>query len=226
MLIERVALEKSEARKITRMVSIEPDFDQIDIRKQPEVRYLKSDRKEKNLSRILIKNAKRSKIELTVIDANDLTPTELDYFNHLASLKMEVLQKSLHQNTPIDPNAGGAFNKNWLTPKKSYFNYPPIISPEYSKLAQKYKTPYFSFQGVYSFIKPVKGKLFMCCFFPPIGLASFFKPDITTYFYHVIVNVKSSQVVYRELRRINDSAKPDHISGIIYDSFKIFKSGK
>jgi hypothetical protein len=88
-------------------------------------------------------------------------------------------------------------------------------------MSEKYGTPYFSVQGVISIKYP--NSLAFFWLFPPLGLLTELQNRNATYYYNIVVNVESTEVIYREFRMMYTTARPSNIDPILYDSFKLLQ---
>jgi len=224
LFIEKSPNHTQEAHKIYKLVSIEPNFTLIDNRKSSYKSYNKSMVGEKNFGEILFKNAQKNGIRLQVVDANQLTDSLADdYFNHLLPLKQQILNANFLQNVTFDGKRfpiGEVFT-NFINVERQTFVNTPSLPSNYSFLAEIYHTPYFAVHGLVSVIKANKVQWLWLLLFPPVGIHKAFVPDVYTYYYAVVVNVESSEILYREIRSLNDLANNSNLNAIIYDSFNI-----
>ena len=220
----RLSIERNnreEAQQIKKIISIEPTFEAVTRANGTSTRkYTENSEYEKTFIGMLRDNASRSGIELQVIDAQNLeNATALDYFNDLAPLRKETLIANFTQTT----------KSKWISSSK-YFKAPtarfenvPTISSRYSHLAAKYGTPYFAVQGLASVVKPEPLAFPLLLLLPPAGLGKLLNPRAESYYYTIVINVETTEVVYREIRFFHDIANSDNLNTIIYDSFQIMK---
>lgn len=160
-------------------------------------------------------NAKKQGIYLQIEGAKEaITVNDSNYFNYLAPLKREML--AVMQLKDFDD-----LNKNFNSSKpiKEY----PVgidISTKHSHLAEKYGTAYFALQGV-SFIPKTENtteNLLLATNIPSNQLA-FITNNAEAVYYTIIADVASSEIVYREFRKIKINTSQKQFSAIIEDSF-------
>ncbi len=217
--IDRTKNFNSKTTDIEKLVCLDPDFELLMTsgKKRTQRKIKRASAKEIQLNNTLFRNAQKNGIAIEMIDTERLNISDTPYFRDLAPLKREILQASFLQDF---------INKKGKIPEKQIFNRHesgPVIGSQFSHLAQQYKTPYFSIHGVTSHRKPVRGKLILLVTAPPLGVASFFSPEVDTYYYTIIANVETAEIVYREIRRVDAPASDTNLNAVIYDSFKIIK---
>jgi len=206
-----------EKKEIDKIVCLDPDFEVLTTtgKRGTKRRTKRASKKEIQLNNILVRNAQKNDITLQIIDSERLTTRDVDYFRDIAPLKREILQMSFLQNF---------INKRGKVSEKNVFNRHeggPVIGSHFSHLADLYDTPYFAIQGITMHRKPKKGKLMLLVTALPFGVASFFSPEVDTYYYTIIADVVRAEIVYREVRRIDAAASDTNLNALVYDSFKI-----
>jgi len=173
-----------------KLICIEPQYYFYD--EEDNFKIEKNQKLSKRLKKDILKFSKSNKIELEIVDLNELSKPS--YYNDLLRLRRHMLVA----NTNI---AFGADLENTeLVLKqiqKNVFVYPPKIPFEFSKLSDEYGTPYFSFVG--------------------ICLNKF---DIVLY--HVVVNTDLCEVVYRESKRVMLGKNNAIVKQMIYDTYAMF----
>lgn len=162
-------------------------------------------------------NAKKQGIYLQIEGAKEaITVNDANYFNYLAPLKREILEvMNLKNFGDLNPN----FNST--KPVKEF----PVgidISTKHSHLAEKYGTRYFALQGV-SFIPKSENttKNLLLATNVPSNQLAFITNNAETVYYTIIADVMSSQIVYREFRKIKINTSKKQFSAIISDSFEL-----
>ncbi len=219
MQVEKTVTKKSE-KPIISMVSLNPDFEIITSSANSTPREYKSINKQEIFFKdALLENATKNGLRLKILNANNFDNQDANYFKELAPLKREIMRASYLQDfitndgevTPKDKQGIGEFERG------------PIIASHYSYLAKKHETPYFAVQGLTSHKKPREEKYLLLFAFPPLGIASFFYPEVDTYFYNIVADVESSKIVYKEIRKVNQLANKSNMNAIIFDSFRIMK---
>lgn len=217
MRIDRSRDFNAKQNNVEKIVCLDPDFELLTTtgKRKIERQHKRASAKEIQLNNILFRNAKKNDIALQIIDTERMQTDDDTYFHHLAPLKREILQASFLQKFT---------NKKGRTPVKQVFNIhenAPAIDSKYSYLAAQYDTPYFAVQGITMHRKPKNGKLMLLVTAPPLGIASFFSPEVDTYYYTIIADVVQAEIVYREVRKVDAPASDTNLNALIYDSFKI-----
>lgn len=228
LLIERSEAHRKEARQIDKIISIDPQFMLVDTRKGADNFYLRSEQKDAYFNQTLIKSAKKAGIELITVNKEDLSATDLDYFNYLAPLKKQIMISNTIQDVAVKRKRGrSGSGKNWIKPSSKEFKQVPIFSSEFSELADKYGTPYFAVHGVSSAVYKRRIPWGTLILIPPLGAVLMARPNAETFYFTAVVNVNTSEVVYREVRYVNRSSLKDVIDPMVYDSFRVLrKPGK
>ena len=123
----------------------------------------------------------------------------------------------------------GENGRNWINPGYEEFKQTPILSSAYSYLSDKYGTPYFSLHGTITVIEK-KSMIGLVYFFIPFtipyGIVYMSNPNAHTYYYHVVVNVETGEMLYREVRYLKRKAVNSVLDGMVYDSFRILKKAR
>lgn len=219
LLVERSPQHKYEATKIKKVVSLDPEYVHLDLRKGDDKNILKSEAGEEMFTKSLVNNANKAGIELVLIQKEDLGANDLDYFNVIAPLKQQIMIANTLQDVSLGKTKGG----NYKTPPSKEFKDVPIFTSEYSDLAKKYGTPYFAVHGLLSVVDKRKIPWAWWFTFPPVAALKMAKPNALTYYYTAVVNIETSEVVYREVRFVDRGAIVDVVDPMIYDSFRILE---
>lgn len=207
----RLYIEKSpdhaqQTRDIRKIVSIDPLYVFANTNKSIDKYYLRSDEKEQQLIAILRKNAALLKLDLEIVDKESIDSNNLNYFNYLVPLRDQVLLANDLNNLTLNRSKHqlNMFKGKLGSPDVYAFYNTPIIGSEYSFLSKVYGTPYFAMHGIFS-IKRQK---------------------LVTYYYTVVINVESTEIIYREVRITRRKPNLTQLSGIIYDSLNILTKNK
>jgi len=191
-----------EAQKV---VSIQPTYFSRSLLNEDPNPILSMEQERATFETLLTKNAERAGIELDIYSPSQLQATDVDYFNDLLPLKQTILLANDLQDVDTRYKRGGAF-----APYTRTFRKPITLPVQYSALAEKYGTPYFSLQGLFD----LEGRR-------RSSLRNLSKHEIL--FYHVVVDVVKSEVIYRELRVMSKKPNESNLGVILYDSFSIFR---
>lgn len=212
-----------DGASVQKMVSIDPEYIRVDTRKSEEAAYINSDKFEPTFNEILERNARRRNIQLNVIDSDQLGQENIRFFNELQPLKEHILRTNFRLDVQYADEGQRA---SAFRPAIKYLDTPPVISSRFAHLAEVYGTPYFAVHRVFSEVRPQSQRWLLLFFLPPLGVASFFKPETDTYYYQIVTNVVTGETIYREARRANSRAGKNNLEAMIYDSFLIFTKDK
>lgn len=208
LYIEKKGLYEDEVPNIKKIVSIDPQYELIDQREEAQERYLSAASREDNFNNILLGNAKKNKLDLQIVDSDALKSEDLTFFNDLMPLRRQMWNANLFQD--VDMYRDGTFEN--YKPPTAKFERSPIFDSRFSRLSEVYGTPYFAMHGVLSSVAKRRGleKL------NP-------RPKYRMLYYCILVNVVSSEVIYREVRTMDGEAGPGNLNFIAYDSFRIIR---
>jgi hypothetical protein len=175
----------------------------------------------RSFNEILRNNAKKVGINLKIIESSTLTPYDEDYFNALAPLKRDIIQAVFLQH--FGDNAHRS-NRGFSNGKKfvvETWQQCPFIPARYCHLAQRYQTRYFAVQGIRFERKSSPVNTLNIITVPPVGLLDLLDPDLEAYYYNIVADVVSSQIVYKEVRSVETKDSKSDLNSLIYDSFKM-----
>jgi len=201
--------------KLTKVVSISPDFEVITSTARDNPRHFQFYKKaEEDFLAAIHENADRLSIEIEVINETKSLNVNSDFYNTLAPLKQEILNAAYMQEFQ-----GG--NKNSRLNGIYQFKKKPIISSAYSYLAKEYATNYFAVQGINIHKKPRTSNFLLVILFPPLGLYNLAHIETDLYYYNIVADVSKGEIVHKELRKVAQSINKSTINAMIYDSFKL-----
>ena len=212
-------IEKStKVQNIKKLVIASCDFNIIDSRKSLLNEYKFIPVLETAYKDVILKNGEKNKISIEFAEPDNTLKSE-----DIIALKSDLLHAAINQSeiTPEFKRKTG-FNTGFIKPKGlQILKNPILISSKYSYLSKKYQTPFISIQGILSAIKQNRGDLGHLLVLPPLGIASFFKADYNTYYYNIIANVLTGEIIYKEYRKIYIKPKINNLKPVIYDSYRI-----
>lgn len=205
VIVEK-SLNFNTNREKIKMITLNPSFTLYDARtnqknKDINERIVKGEEK---FNHFLAAAASQAGVELGIVDKDHLGPDDLSYFNILTALEAEIYTANFTQNPQTGGNRKSNSFRSFIKVPESVFHVVPKISSEYSSLVNRYNTKYFAVHGVTTFINTRNKK--------------------KTYYYKIVVDIESTEVVYRELRKFNLPPNNNNLGQVIYDSFKIFKN--
>jgi len=223
MLLEKNQQLDNHKESIKKIVSLSPEFSKYKIGRE-ELTISHSEKFGKRLSHNIKKIGKKTGLEIVIFDDHELSAGDVDYFNDIIRLKNAIRSAISLQSVVESKQKGKFFKRRFSTiakPKVVVWEEAPVISSEFSYMAEKYGTPYFSVQGVIALKYP--NSLAISWLIPPLGLLSEMQNRHATYYYNIVVNVETTEVIYREFRIMYNNARQSNIDPIIYDSFKMLR---
>ena len=221
---ELIIEEKSEFYQshgyIRKIVSIDPEFLLLDQRRKVEDFVMDTEDREAEFKDYLVENAEKNGIDLQVFSPNTLKAEQIEYYNSLLPLKKQVLFALSTQQTKIEKrkNKGDSFK---IKPTRNFFDNNLEIDLTYGNLAEDFGTPYFSLNGVISIKKRKRSKWIWVVLLPPVGINSLLRNSAETLYYHVVVDVSKSEIVYAELRTFHDALSSVGLKSMIFDSYSL-----
>lgn len=178
--------------------------------------------KEEKLRKQLISSGNKQNIDVEVFYKRNPEQDPV-YYNELIKLKQEIFKVHTFHLSELDNIRLPFFYEMSLSPAFKTFSYNPKLSSQFSHLADEFDTPYFSIMGFTYNGEPYYStfhKIFTAPFRLTLGHVI---GEEEGYFFHIMVNVEESEIVYRELREIT-TFDNTHINSIIYDSLNIVKN--
>lgn len=210
---------------IEKIISIEPDFLWVNQNWALGETVMNTEALEENYQGFLKQSALAHGITLTVAAPNTLKKDQIDYFNKLLPLKKQVLFANTSQK---------AFINDYKTIRtkngdQAFFGkYPNEIEfdSEFGSLAKVYGTRYFSINGFVSVIdadnKNSGSSGFLSSeFMSPEAYEIYLRGNSKTLFYHILVDVKRSEILYREIRFFDEYYNTQLLQNLLLNSFKM-----
>lgn len=224
MIVERNATFVRGDR-IQKIVTIDPSLLHLNTRKSREDIYLKSDVRESKFNERLRANATKAKIELEVIDRDELGSSNVDYFNNILPLKRQILSANFLQE--VESNKQKRSRTTFFTlrsaPVTRSFEVNPVFDPAYGKLSDTYGTPYFAIHGLINVIERYRNPNFLLALFPPAWVLVALLPRSQFIYYSVLVDIESGEVLYREVREVKGPSNTTNLDAVLFDSFQGMK---
>ena len=182
-------------KKITKIVCLAPDLTLLEENSRGQLKRMYASAHMNDMfTEDLQRAAKLNGINLQIIDPGKLTDNNISYFNECIPLKQEILASNLVQESSFTDLM--QYAKQGIHTK--LLTNTPHISPDFSGLSKQYGTPYFMICGMYS------------------------QPKFTVYL-QVLVNVETTEVLYREIKSINHKINGRNMRPLLYDSYAFMK---
>ena len=211
----QIVIERSEDLDIQdikskKLMVLMPEMDFIFGKAEVEKDYLKSSEFAGFVNITIEKAAKANGFTVEIISANGLVESDMSFFTDFVSLKQNIFQTNNLQNHPF--NKSGVEDNSVQKIYTTVFVEPPRILPEYSYLAQKYKTPYFALMGWINInTKDLKDAIRI-----PY---SFRYNSRYSVLYFIIVNVEKARIEYREFKITPFMFMKVNAYSVLYDSY-------
>lgn len=198
---------KGKSLNINRVVVVNPFYLSIDARRNKGTQFIRSEEKQTYFSKILEKNAKRSKLKATILDVNNLSTDDVDKFNDIAEVNHYFTQQMNHDDLSLTPG----YNQSQI-----------------NEIAKKYGTSYFLWTGVISlrqkdkYMNIVYGLLVP--YLLPLILPDAVSPDYDMLYYAILFDVETGR---RSVIKMDYFEKKDSkaiLNAHVYDVFhQIYK---
>lgn len=205
------------APDIKKIIAIEPEFLWVDQKEEIEQVVLDSENLSAQFQQKLVSNAAVNGIELEIWAPNTLERKDVVYFNQLLPLKTAILTaNSLQELESEKYKSSGYFA---FTLIKAAYRQELEFDPDFESLAKKYGTPYFSLNALLTYPKTIPLKSSSSRPGPrPVKV----RPE--TLYYHVLVDVVRSEIIYREVRLYPKSLDIKSLQDILEHSYKMLKN--
>jgi hypothetical protein len=202
--------DQKESLKGCEIIYFEPDISMYVIKKDIGEKFIDSKGVRDKVIASIGKYSKINKIKTQVLSVEEMKENSEVFINSLIKLKNNIDFANVSQDNPLNKS-------NSFSPvQKRIFVYSPKISPEFSFLSDKFKTPYFGIVGIFavkSHPETKEARAFVRTH-KALGYGDYF------YFYNIIANVETSEIVYREIKKIPVPYQKIHALDLaIYDSF-------
>lgn len=210
---------------LEKIVCIEPDFLWVNQNRPVGETILHTEAQEESYQALLKQSAFVHGVKLTVAAPNTLKDDQVDYFNKLLPLKKQVLFANANQKAYVD-DYEPVTTKNGDEAVFGKFENELEFDSGFGNLAKLYGTRYFSINGFVSVIdadEKKKGSTgFMSSdFLSPAEYQTYKESKSNTLFYHVLVDVKRSEILYREIRFFEENYDTELLRNVLYYSFKM-----
>jgi hypothetical protein len=203
---------KNEIRS-AKIVYLEPSVNAYRIREEAHLDNALSQKKETELYSTLESASKYSGFKAEFINKKEHVAT---YMNVLQRLEKDIYTSILVQDHPL--NKGRATGSSEV--RQKVFVYTPTISPEYSSLVNEFNTSFYGVIGIFSVDAKPSGKQAYAFLRSHDNITS----GRYYYFYNIIVDVNRAEVIYREIKKIDEPLKNASLRVALYDSFSMLKS--
>lgn len=199
---------KGFALGIDKMVFVSPFYVKVDETRKNALQLVASESAQKIFDERIVENAKLSGIDFALLDKKDLSENGAGAFNDISYLTDWISEKYDHEDL------------NFINYKEEYAQ----------NLVKKYGTQYFCWMGVVSIKKRNENAVINMCgglLLPPLLPFIIYKslqPTYETYFYSVIIDLKTGKKVYSQLNQYDFSDRDDILNVNLYDMFQQFKN--
>ncbi len=201
------ARKKGVRLGVDKIVVINPVYLNIDDRFNRGVQFIKSEQSQAAFNDILVENAKKADIKLTILDPEKFKAGDTDKFNDMALLNQWMSEQVDFENLSITPGFRQA---------------------EIDAIAQKYGTKYFCWTGVISSrnaksLYPLAG----LCLGPvaaPFLAYYYAKPDFDCLYFNILYNAETGGFDMVKLENLSHRDNKVLLNMHTYDAFLQMKS--
>lgn len=216
-----VIVEKSEAFdkekrniKASDIYYFEPTVASYYIRKSVDNQFLVAEKHKITIGEALKKTGRRSGFRVQMLTSETIRNNYSQDSEELLQLRRSILNATALQDNPI--NSGRKVSDNYK--QRKIFVTPPRFASEFSHLSGNY-SPYFGLTGVFAVdAEPSsrEARDFMSRH-KSIRYGQYY------YFYHMVVNVETSEIIYREVKQIPYKFSSQYLNVILTDSYALLK---
>ena len=216
MLIERSERlpEESSSLKAGNILFLEPEARQVEIVNSIHSNTGASAKLQQQFEQYLLRSARKNNLQIQIRSIENLAANDLHRYSQLMALRTHVLQANSQQGHSPDRNSR-LFSDGL---QERLMASSPQLFPEFSGLQGITGTPYVAFSGwtnIDSREITQEGRARVSDSFSEAGHNSIFYLDV--------VNLETSQVIYRELKRVEGPANKSVFFTSLYDSFFLFR---
>lgn len=210
---KRIAKEERRNRKkgyalgLDRIIVVDPDFARIDERKKKSVRYLDAEEGQLGFNQHVNNLSQKLHFDLEVFAPMGLKSTDIEKFNDHALLNSWITERFEHD-----------------------FTYVSLYQRDIEELTKKRKTENFAWMGAVAYTErkpfPLLLLLLSASFYPtiPFTIAYALTPDHSTFYYSMVFNVKSGDLVMKEFNKIDMNDSETVMKSNIYNTIAQFKN--
>ena len=204
-IVERIKKERESGKSIgiKKIAVVNPFYISLDARKDETVQLVRSEEKQNYFSNSILKIAKKSEIEIDLLDVTKLSVDESEKFNDIAELNHYFTQQMKHYDFSLSPS----FNQNAI-----------------NAIAEKYGTDYFLWTGVISLREKNKSwrlvALSALFIYPlPLILPYAITPKYDMMYYAILFDVKTGQRSILKMDYFDKRDSKGMLNAHIYDVF-------
>ena len=200
--VESIPSQERSKDPIEKILLIDPDVVSLENVKDREDMILKTEVRQQEFMTLLEENAEKAKIDLEIVSQENLTPTQVSYFNDLQPLKETIWQANFLQEANTKRKIGSYFSSY----SKRTFTKQIVLDSEHSWLAEEYGTPYFLLSGI---IYDKEWRLF--------------RSNWNNFLFCILVDVERGEVIYREIRKFELAPNRTHLNSVLFDAFHLMQ---
>lgn len=192
----------------------EPSVTSYYIRKEVENQFLKADQLKTYVSQELTKAGRKNGIKVNLLDSKTSRDQYVSSNEELLQLKKAILNATALQENAI--NSGRKVSGDYKQRKVFVAN--PRIAAEFSHLSKDF-SPYFGMTGIFAVDSEPNSREAreFVSNHKAIRYGQYY------YFYHMIINIETSEIVYREIKQVPFKISKNYLGPIIYDSYATLK---
>jgi beta-barrel assembly-enhancing protease len=205
---EQLVMKKKGRRlNIQKVVAVNPFYINLDARKKNAVQFEKSEASQRLFSDILKTNAQKAGLKLTVLDVEDVKPTDVEKFNDIALLNQWFSEQVNFENLSITPG---------------------FRQTEINAIAQKYDTKFFCWTGVLSMRGRKNPSVYLTALFGPTVwpfLAYYaIRREYDCLYYNLVYNIETGGFDSVKFEYFNTADSKSLLNLHTYDAFLQIKS--
>lgn len=189
----------------------EPEVNTYFIREDVNLKYFESLKIKNNLSNMINRISNKNNLKTTFINVGQFENPEV-YVNHLLPLRNELKSTLELQDHELNETRFQKYSKGY---SQKVFVYPPILKPVSAKVEDVLGSPYVGYFGLLAVDSKPKNRKTRLLTMSNSEL----RAGTYFYIYHILMDARSGEVVYRELKKYNTPPKAKYLKAAIYDSY-------
>lgn len=199
----RTRMKKCKNNCIERIVLADPYYLQFDSRKQDEVYYNDTEKKNVRLNQIVLSNAARINLTVTLIDPGQINASDVTQLNHLALMNDYIRERFNNSEVTLVPYETNRMNDVMLHYNTPYLGWMGVLSARISKAS-----------ALYGYIW-----LTIIPYTMPYGIYKLAAPRYYSYYYNVLFDTRNGKAISWQASRSEGQFRTDILNQKIYDSF-------
>ncbi|GAL86489.1 hypothetical protein MYP_3718 [Sporocytophaga myxococcoides] len=193
---------------------LEPNVTSFYIREEVENQFLTAEKQKKNVSKEMFAAGKHAGLKVVVLDEQTVKNSYKNHAEELLQLRKAINNVTSLQENPL--NKGRRTKDSYIQQK--VFIGAPRFPADFAHLSGDL-SPYFGIAGIFAVNADPKNSRTRAF----IRNHQSLQYGKYYYFYHIVVNIETSEVIYREVKQVPYKFTQKYLGPIIFDSYALLK---